>query len=87
MLTWESGIDVLTRHLQKSLSEQIEQRLVASAREYDASVPVVANFLAGSFLSLLKWWLDNKMMYSPEQIDEMFRKLALAGVSQVTHTG
>jgi hypothetical protein len=36
---------------------------------------------------LLKWWLDNKMMYSPEQMDEMFRKLALAGVTQVIHTG
>jgi AcrR family transcriptional regulator len=82
MLNWESGIDELTRHLQKSLSEQIEQRLVASAREYEAPVPVIANFLAGSFLSLLKWWLDNKMMYSPEQMDRMYRKMALAAIGQ-----
>jgi AcrR family transcriptional regulator len=81
MLTWEAGTDLLTRHLQKSLSTQIEERLAADGVEYQAPVPVLANFLAGSFLSLLKWWLDNKMVYSPEQMDEMFRKLALANIT------
>jgi hypothetical protein len=31
----------------------------------------------------LKWWLDNKMAYSPEQMDEMFQKLALPGIAEV----
>jgi hypothetical protein len=40
----------------------------------------MANFIAGSFLTLLKWWLENKMVYSLEQMDEIFKKLALAGI-------
>ena len=80
ILAWGSGVDVLTKHLQKSMSDKIEQRLVASGQTYEVPVPVIANFLAGSFLSLVKWWLDNKMTYSPEQIDEMFQKLALRSV-------
>jgi AcrR family transcriptional regulator len=80
-LVWGSGIDLLTRHLQKSLSEKIEQVLLGSSQVYELPIPVIANFLSGSFLSLVKWWLDNKMAYSPEQMDEMFRKLALAGIS------
>ena len=83
ILTWGSGVDVLTKHLQKIMSEKIEERLLANEQTYDAPVPVIANFLAGSFLSLVKWWLDNKMTYSPEQMDAMFRKLALASLEPI----
>ena len=80
ILAWGSGVDVLTKHLQKSMTEKIEQRLLASGQVYEVPVPVIANFLSGSFLSLVTWWLDNKMTHSPEQMDTMFRKLALAGI-------
>lgn len=82
ILTWGSGVDVLTRHLQKTMSEKIEEHLSANGQTYDVPPPIIANFLAGSFLSLVKWWLDNKTNYSPEQMDEMFRKLALAWIRQ-----
>lgn len=80
ILTWGSGVDVLTRHLQKTMTEKIEQRLAADGKTYAAPFPVIAAFLAGSFLSLVRWWLDNKVSYSPEEMDGMYRKLALAGV-------
>jgi AcrR family transcriptional regulator len=82
MLAWGSGVDVLTRHLQKSLSEKIEQRLSEDGQAYEVPLPIIANFLSGSFLSLIKWWLDNKMIYTPEQMDVMFQKLALPGIGQ-----
>ena len=84
ILAWGSGIDALTRHLQKLLSEKIEGRLLADRQSYEVPVPIIANFLSGSFLSLVKWWLDNKMTYSPEQMDEMFQKLALRSVKVLT---
>ena len=87
ILAWGSGVDVLTRHLQKSLSQKIEQRLLANWQTYEVPVPIIANFLSGSFLSLVKWWLDNKMIYSPEQMDEMFQKLTLPGIEQATVEG
>lgn len=83
ILSWGSGIEALTGHLQKLLTEKIEQRLLASRQSFDVPVPVIANFLAGSFLSLVRWWLDNKMTYSPEQMDEMYQRLALRGASWV----
>ena len=84
ILSWEAGTALHINHLQKSLSERIEQSLLASGKTFELPIPIIANFLAGSLLSLLKWWLDNRMTYSPEQMDAMFRKLALAGVTQVT---
>lgn len=79
-LSWTSGVDLLTRHLQKSMSEKIEERLMSEGQTYEVPTPVMANFLAGSFLTLVRWWLDNKMSYSPEEMDGMYRKLALAGI-------
>ena len=82
LLSWESGNSLHINHLQKTISERIEQRLQTEEQRFELPIPVVANFLASSLLSLLKWWLDNKMTYSPEQMDEMFRTLALPGVVQ-----
>jgi AcrR family transcriptional regulator len=43
-------------------------------------VPVTAQFVAGSFVTILRWWLDNKMPYSPEEMDQMVNRLILPGV-------
>ena len=86
LLSWEAGNTLHINHLQKSISDQIEQRIAAEGKIYDLPIPILANFLAGSLLSLLKWWLDNKMVYSPEQMDEMFRRLALPGITQIAKT-
>ncbi|HEX9837960.1 MAG TPA: TetR/AcrR family transcriptional regulator [Anaerolineales bacterium] len=79
-LVWSSGVDLLFKHVQKSLSQRIEQSLQESGRKFDIPVQILANFVAGSFLTQLKWWLENKMIYSPEQMDEIFKKLTVPGV-------
>ena len=81
ILTWDSGLDLLTSHLHSTLSEKISARLMESGRANILPIPAIATFLAGSFLALLKWWLDNKMAYSAEEMDEIFRKLALPGIA------
>ena len=79
-LVWSSGIDLLIKHLQKSLSYRIEQGFQKSGWEVEVPIPIMANFIAGSFLAVLKWWLEDKMSYSPEQMDEMFKKLTMPGI-------
>lgn len=79
-LVWTPGIDLLIKHLQTSLSRRIEQGLQKNPTDIEIPPPILANFIAGSFLTLLKWWLENKMIYSPEQMDEMFKRLAIAGI-------
>jgi AcrR family transcriptional regulator len=75
---WEMG--------QKALSRIIEEALEStSAQKHALSVPaeMVAQYLAGAFLSLLKWWIEAEMPYSPEHMDEIFRQLALPGVRSI----
>lgn len=81
-LLWGPGIDLLIKHMQKSLSKRIEQGLLESGKEFKIPIPILANFIAGSFLTLLQWWLENKMVYSPEEMDKIFKKLIMAGLEK-----
>ena len=71
---WES--------MQTALSKIIEPALVTVSRGKSSSVPlpVMSSYLAGAFLNLLKWWVKAGMPYSPEEMDRIFRQLALPGV-------
>lgn len=69
--------------MQTALGRTIEQSLVTARKNKKApSIPliVVSSYLAGAFLNLLKWWLKSGMPYTPEEMDEIFRQLALPGV-------
>ena len=79
-LVWTPGIDLLIKHMQKLLSQRIKQGLEQSGQSYDTPLPILANFIAATFVALLKWWLENKRVYSPEQMDEMFKKLVSQGI-------
>ena len=69
--------------MQTMLRKIIEQALVAASENASSpSIPlsVTAIYLSGAFLNLLKWWLKSGMPYSPEEMDQFFRQLALPGV-------
>ena len=68
-IVWTPGIDLFIKHLQASLGHRIELGFQESGREFGIPIPVMANFIAGSFLTLLKWWLENKMIPDPHGIE------------------
>ena len=58
------------------LSRQIEMALTARIKHQPAiPIPVLANYLANELFALLKWWLDQRMPYPPERMDEIFHNL------------
>lgn len=80
------GVELLLKHGQNALSQRIERRLEShSPAQGNISIPlpVLSYYLAGAFITLLKWWLDNRMPYPPERMDEIYRQLALPGVLHV----
>src|SRR5512146_879043 len=44
-LIWTPGIDLLIKHMQKSLSQRIQQGLEKSGREYQVPIPVLSSFI------------------------------------------
>ena len=76
--------EVLWEAAQAALSRTIEQALTTTStkRPPPPSIPlaVISQYLAGSFLHLLKWWLRAEMPYTPEQMESIFQQLAMPGV-------
>lgn len=62
----EFWIQKLTTDLQARLPE---------GQQPAVPIPVLAQFVAGTFVTMLRWWLDNKMPYSPKEMDEMLQQL------------
>ena len=51
-------------------------RLQAKGIASDLPPMVMAHYLTGAFGAVFQWWLDERMPYSPEAMDRMFRQLA-----------
>jgi hypothetical protein len=64
----------MRKNLETSLAGQ-----VPAGRQPVVPIPVLAASITGSFLALLKWYMENKMVYSPEQMDQYFRQLVMPG--------
>ena len=79
-LVWGPGMDLLTKHLQRSLTQRVQDGLDKSEGEFETPTPILASFITGSFLTLLKWWLENKRIYSPEQMNDLYKKMTFPGI-------
>lgn len=80
------GLDQILSAFETLLTTTAEKRLLAklpSPETLPVPLPVLANYVAGTLLNLLKWWLGNKMPYPPERMDELFRQLVTPTVSAV----
>ena len=80
------GIDVMVRriinHLSRHIQEILEARLPAG-RTPSVPLDLLAHHLAGVVMTLLRWWVDNKKPYSPEQMDDMFQDMVMPGVNAI----
>ncbi len=85
-LVWGSGFELLTKEGHAALSKKIEDRfalLLTGRQPPSIPLPILSYSVAGTLLILLKWWLDNKMPYPPERMDEIFQQLVMPGVRTV----
>lgn len=68
---------------QTAIAKAIEQTLRKTYAENASpaiSWTVIAQYLAGAILTLLKWWIEAEAPYSPAQMERIFERLALPGV-------
>jgi len=58
------------------LAEKIGEGLKAYLKSpLSIPIPILSNYLATELFALLKWWLDERMPYSPERMDQIFHEL------------
>lgn len=68
---------VLHRHLERAICDLIELQVERQFRDAE----LVRRFVASSFILVLNWWLEAKGSMTPDQIDDVFRKLVVPGLT------
>jgi len=61
----------------RSIDERLQTAGVAMEPSHRSAT---AHALAGSFFSLLEWWIDKGMKPDPREIDEIFHRMAWKGL-------
>ena len=80
------GIDIVTKAIHDTLTSQAQayfEQIERKSGPLTIPMPVMTTYLAGTLQTLLTWWLDNDMPYSPERMNEMFVQLAMGGITVV----
>jgi AcrR family transcriptional regulator len=71
------------RFLRDHTAQQLA--LVAGSRTLAVPPEIIADYLAGAFLTLVHLWLDHGMQDTPEQMEAIFHLLVLPGIRAVLH--
>jgi len=79
------SIQTVIRAFQDLLRARVEQRLREARKKEgpDELLAAVASYVAGAFMTLMQWWLETEMTWSPERMDTLFRDLVLPGVDHL----
>ena len=65
-------------HLVEKLEEELYKRF--EPNNLSIPIPIVASYLAREIFGHMRWWLDNAMPHSPEEMDRAFHELTMPGV-------
>ncbi|MFZ1008567.1 MAG: TetR/AcrR family transcriptional regulator [Candidatus Sulfotelmatobacter sp.] len=64
-------------------ARSIAERLESAGVQLDSTrLAAQAHALAGSFLSLMEWWVDQGMQSDPKEMDEVFHRMVWSGLSE-----
>jgi AcrR family transcriptional regulator len=77
-LLFKTGPGQLAKGFEQSLTSWLADKPRPSV-----PIPVLSNYLASGILSMLKWWLDQRMPYPPERMDQIFHELVMPGLRSV----
>lgn len=78
---------VIQQLLQKMLVDLVREEVRALLPAGDRAAPpaeAIAQFIGGGLFGLLQWWGNGKMRMPVEEVDAMFRRLAIPAVGAVT---
>ena len=79
------AVALMTQALQQHLRVQVKTQLQAPWKQNrDTEVlDAVAAYVVGTFMTLVQWWLETDMSWSPHRMEALFRQLMLSGMHQL----
>ena len=84
-LLGSQGIEIVKTAFRNHLVYMLEQHLKRHDPTFPLPLQVVSNYLAGALMTLMMWWLDHEMPYSPQEMDTMVQQIAMVGLERLTH--
>lgn len=84
------GIEIVVKTVREGLSAYARAHFEAverAGKQLTVPMEILVTHLAGCLQTLLTWWLDNDMPYSPEEMNEIFIQLTIPGIEAVIETG
>ena len=84
VLVGSRGGTVSLGSIRKILSDLVRDELAATSGKNSAdSMPreLAVQHVVGAYMAVLTWWLDGGAKLAPQQIDAMFRRLAMKGLA------
>lgn len=79
-MTGSRGSLVALEEIRRALSEIVRRELPKHDKDESLPREVHVQFIVGTLLTLLTWWLKKKPGLKPAQVDAMFRQLVLQGI-------
>lgn len=78
--------DLFVDKVQICLNEKIEALIgsqLTKGMEPIVPMPIFINYVSSTLIFLLKWWLDNKMQYTPAQMEQYFYELVNPSIEAI----
>ena len=83
------GVDQASQRLQEMMTRAVtaffDPKIGDDSGQVSLQFPVdlFGNYFAGALLGMIKWWLDEDMPYTPQEMEAIFFQMFLPGASQV----
>lgn len=75
---------LILRRICARSAQEIEASLRAAFAEADSTIPldVLANYLAGTQIALMHWWLEKHRPHTPEPLAQAFHHMQRAAIRE-----
>ncbi|HYF81830.1 MAG TPA: TetR/AcrR family transcriptional regulator [Clostridia bacterium] len=72
------GAELFFNKVQSYWNKKIEEYFLSKlpeGKEPKVPIAILTNHISSTLINLLKWWVNNKMSYTPSQMDQYFQEL------------
>ncbi len=80
------GIEIVVKAIREGLVAHARAHFEGAERagkRLTVPIEILTTHVASSLQTLLTWWLDNDMPYSPERMNEIYMQLVMGGIEAV----
>lgn len=81
----DPALDLALKTLYQIIRGAVASRFQNYQFADETTIPssLTVEYITGTFLTLIKWWLKNGMAHSPEQMNEIFQRLVMNGITGI----